>query len=181
MSLLEFAFRRFLIRLIIWYQKHLSPLKGYSCAHRLLYRCESCSQFVKQTLQQQNLMTAIQLSIKRFTECNSAARIMMLRDVKQQFVYEKSNVKPRWSESLSRRNFLLTMIFAAFTFGFITPASASKIEAILQVRTSKGTGCVRSLFTDASDGQISLKPSYVCWGGILSCGGLSLLCQRMNE
>jgi putative component of membrane protein insertase Oxa1/YidC/SpoIIIJ protein YidD len=181
MNLLKSVFRQFLIQLISWYQKRLSPLKGYSCAHRLLYGCESCSQFIKQTLQQQDLKTAIQLSSKRFAECNSAARTIMLRDMKQQFVDEKIDVKPRWSESLSRRKFLLTVIVAAFTFGFITPATASEIEAVLLVQAPKGTGCVRSLFTDALDGKISLKPKYVFWGGIFSCGGLSLLCQRMNE
>jgi putative component of membrane protein insertase Oxa1/YidC/SpoIIIJ protein YidD len=41
------------------YQKYVSPHKGFSCAHRLLYGGESCSQYVKGAIAQNGLSRAI--------------------------------------------------------------------------------------------------------------------------
>ncbi len=58
---------------ISYYQKYLSPLKGYSCAHRILHRGESCSQYVKRTFGEQNFKTALSMTRERFNECSLAA------------------------------------------------------------------------------------------------------------
>jgi putative component of membrane protein insertase Oxa1/YidC/SpoIIIJ protein YidD len=58
------------------YQKHLSPRKGFSCPHRLLYGSESCSDYVKNLLINQNLQTVIQMSSQRFKACKMAARTL---------------------------------------------------------------------------------------------------------
>ena len=39
------------VRCIEAYQRHLSPLKGYSCAYRVHHQAESCSEYVKRILQ----------------------------------------------------------------------------------------------------------------------------------
>lgn len=62
--------------LISGYQKYLSPRKGYSCAHRVLYSGESCSQYVKRTILEQGLINAVYLSRQRFTACKSAHLIL---------------------------------------------------------------------------------------------------------
>jgi putative component of membrane protein insertase Oxa1/YidC/SpoIIIJ protein YidD len=55
------------------YQIHLSPHKGFACPHRLLYGGESCSEYVKQRLLQQDLLTAIRTAPPRFRACQAAA------------------------------------------------------------------------------------------------------------
>ncbi|WP_228061460.1 membrane protein insertion efficiency factor YidD [[Phormidium] sp. LEGE 05292] len=37
------------------YQKYLSPHKGFSCAHRILYGGESCSAYIKRIVAQKGL------------------------------------------------------------------------------------------------------------------------------
>jgi putative component of membrane protein insertase Oxa1/YidC/SpoIIIJ protein YidD len=58
--------------LITVYQKYLSPLKGFSCAHRVLHRGESCSQYVKRTILERGLSDALPQTRQRFRDCRSA-------------------------------------------------------------------------------------------------------------
>ncbi|AFY35472.1 membrane protein insertion efficiency factor YidD [Calothrix sp. PCC 7507] len=58
------------------YQQHLSPYKGFSCPHRLLNGGESCSDYVKRVLINQNLQTAIQMAPQRFRACKLAAQTL---------------------------------------------------------------------------------------------------------
>lgn len=64
------------IFLIRCYQKYLSPHKGFSCAHRVLHDDESCSQYVKRMLTEQDLQVAISLSRQRFMDCKTAKIIL---------------------------------------------------------------------------------------------------------
>jgi len=57
---------------ITGYQKYISPHKGFSCAHRLLYGGESCSAYLKRIIQQQGLNAAWQLAPQRFARCRQA-------------------------------------------------------------------------------------------------------------
>ncbi|MCY7407505.1 MAG: membrane protein insertion efficiency factor YidD [Alkalinema sp. CAN_BIN05] len=63
--------------LITAYQQYLSPLKGYSCAHRVLYGDESCSQYVKQRILRRGLSDAWPDSRQRFRDCRSAYSTIM--------------------------------------------------------------------------------------------------------
>ncbi len=58
--------------LISGYQKYLSPHKGFSCAHRLWHRGESCSQYTKRAIVERGLIVAIPLVRERFRECKVA-------------------------------------------------------------------------------------------------------------
>lgn len=58
------------------YQKYLSPRKGFSCPHRLLYGKESCSDYLKGILMKQDLKTAIQMAPQRFKACKMAAQTL---------------------------------------------------------------------------------------------------------
>jgi putative component of membrane protein insertase Oxa1/YidC/SpoIIIJ protein YidD len=58
--------------LITAYQRYLSPLKGFSCAHRVLHQGESCSQYVKRTILEQGLSDALPQTRQRFRDCRSA-------------------------------------------------------------------------------------------------------------
>jgi putative component of membrane protein insertase Oxa1/YidC/SpoIIIJ protein YidD len=65
--------------LITTYQKHISPKKGFSCAHRVLHGGESCSGYIKRTILEQGLMRTIPLSRRRFRACKAASQVLKTR------------------------------------------------------------------------------------------------------
>ncbi|TAN85469.1 MAG: membrane protein insertion efficiency factor YidD [Phormidium sp. SL48-SHIP] len=73
---LERRSRSFLVALIDLYQTYISPRKGYSCAYRILHQGESCSCYVKNSLLETDLMSAISRSRQRFRDCHEAAKIL---------------------------------------------------------------------------------------------------------
>lgn len=64
------------IAMINRYKSSVSPYKGYTCPHRLVYGEESCSDFVKRVLIQQSLSEALNSSYHRFKACNQARHIL---------------------------------------------------------------------------------------------------------
>jgi putative component of membrane protein insertase Oxa1/YidC/SpoIIIJ protein YidD len=76
---LDSAIRQIAIASIGGYQRHISPRKGFSCAHRLLYKGESCSQYAKRMVAQQGLVGAIPAVRRRFRACGTANQILQAR------------------------------------------------------------------------------------------------------
>lgn len=64
------------INSIIAYQKHISPLKGFSCPHRLLYGGDSCSNYVKRMLSERSFIEAAKSSLQRFKDCTRATQTL---------------------------------------------------------------------------------------------------------
>lgn len=64
------------ISAITGYQKYISPRKGFSCAHRVLYGGDSCSQHVKKLIAEHGLIAAVPLTRQRFKNCRSANLIL---------------------------------------------------------------------------------------------------------
>ncbi|PHM07526.1 membrane protein insertion efficiency factor YidD [Nostoc sp. 'Peltigera malacea cyanobiont' DB3992] len=63
---------------ITGYQKHISPHKGFACAHRILYNGESCSQYIKQVVAKEGLKAAFVNSRERFQACKQANQILRM-------------------------------------------------------------------------------------------------------
>lgn len=61
---------------ITGYQRFLSPYKGFSCAHRVLYGGESCSQYTKKMIAQFGLKAGLHKARLRFKACSSAHSIL---------------------------------------------------------------------------------------------------------
>ncbi|MEH2053357.1 membrane protein insertion efficiency factor YidD [Nostoc sp.] len=61
---------------ITGYQKHISPHKGFACAHRILYGGESCSQYIKRVVAKEGLKAAFSNSRERFQACKQANQIL---------------------------------------------------------------------------------------------------------
>jgi putative component of membrane protein insertase Oxa1/YidC/SpoIIIJ protein YidD len=72
--------RQTAIQSIQLYQRHLSPRKGYSCPHRVLYQENSCSDYVKSLLMKQDLTSTVQMSMQRFRSCALAAQKLKLQN-----------------------------------------------------------------------------------------------------
>lgn len=64
--------RRVVIASIRTYQNYLSPYKGFDCPYRILHG-ESCSDYIKQLLGQQSLLTTLEMAPQRFRACQLAA------------------------------------------------------------------------------------------------------------
>ncbi|AFY41996.1 membrane protein insertion efficiency factor YidD [Nostoc sp. PCC 7107] len=75
-SSLDSLSRRVSINAITGYQKHISPHKGFVCAHRILYGGESCSQYIKRVIAQEGLRMAFIKSRARFHACKQANLIL---------------------------------------------------------------------------------------------------------
>lgn len=58
--------------LITAYQRWLSPLKGYSCAHRILHGGSSCSGYALQVLESDGSLRLLPLMRQRFRDCSQA-------------------------------------------------------------------------------------------------------------
>lgn len=66
------------IALIEAYQRRLSPLKGFACAHRVLHGGVSCSQAVKLAIAQGGLAEGCRAAKTRARDCRAA--MVMLKN-----------------------------------------------------------------------------------------------------
>jgi len=73
------ALRQLAVASISGYQKHISPRKGFSCAHRVLYGGESCSQYIKGAIAKLGWFGAIKASRRRFAAGKRANQILKAR------------------------------------------------------------------------------------------------------
>ena len=68
--------RRGADRLIRAYQRHLSPRKGYTCAHLVARGGQSCSAAVQGIIAQQGLVRGVVPTMIRFAACYRAALLL---------------------------------------------------------------------------------------------------------
>lgn len=88
------------------YQKHISPRKGFSCAFRLLYQGESCSEYVKKAIEKEGLVAGIKKLRDRFQACREANHILKTSYYRSS--KEEENKDPEWynknDKSVNNRN-----------------------------------------------------------------------------
>ena len=68
------------------YQRHLSPRKGFRCAHRALHHGPSCSEFGRRVSLRRGIFGMLPLLWRRLRACGDAAR--HLAQHKHQLSYE---------------------------------------------------------------------------------------------
>ncbi|AKG20922.1 membrane protein insertion efficiency factor YidD [Calothrix sp. 336/3] len=68
--------RNFTVTAISGYQKFISPHKGFSCAHRVLYGGESCSQYIKRAIANYGISIGLEKARSRFDACKQANLIL---------------------------------------------------------------------------------------------------------
>lgn len=66
--------------LIGLYQRHLSPRKGFSCAHRVLHGGTGCSGYAKSAIAEHGAVAALPLIRARFAACKSAHRQILAKE-----------------------------------------------------------------------------------------------------
>ncbi|MCC5656549.1 membrane protein insertion efficiency factor YidD [Nostoc sp. XA010] len=75
-SLFDSLSRQVSVGAISGYQKHISPYKGFVCAHRLLYVRESCSGYFKRVVAKEGSKAAFVNSRERFQAYKQANQIL---------------------------------------------------------------------------------------------------------
>jgi len=106
--------------LISFYQRFLSPLKGFSCAYRVYHDhhdSQSCSTYVKQVFLEQDLKVAITMANQRFDECEKANRLLQAQNEK---VEDTTLDKP-----IKRRKLLQVLSFYPFSFAVLPESRSS--------------------------------------------------------
>jgi putative component of membrane protein insertase Oxa1/YidC/SpoIIIJ protein YidD len=84
--------RNLIIALIVFYQRFISPRKGFSCAHRRLHSGLSCSHAIRQIIEQHGVMAGYPLIRLRFSECRQAYLALVAEQENQE---KKREDKPR--------------------------------------------------------------------------------------
>lgn len=133
--------------LISFYQRFLSPLKGFSCAYRVYHDSPSCSAYVKQAFLEQDFKVAIAMANQRFDECEQANRLLQARNEK---VEDTTLDKP-----IKRRKLLKVLSFYPFSFPLLAK-SGSKGSCNGFANCTSGcfdssSSCFRSSNSDNND------------------------------
>ncbi|BBM86157.1 hypothetical protein UABAM_04543 [Candidatus Uabimicrobium amorphum] len=64
------------IQAINFYQRFISPYKGFCCAHKVHHKQESCSQYIKRQILEKGLWNSLRLAGLRFRECKEASIVL---------------------------------------------------------------------------------------------------------
>ncbi|MFZ9738698.1 MAG: membrane protein insertion efficiency factor YidD [Prochlorotrichaceae cyanobacterium] len=80
--------RQVAVQTIAFYQRNLSPLKGYHCAHRQLYGGLSCSEYVKQTIAAEGIRRSLPHCHDRFQACRQALDILKAQQKLREHIRE---------------------------------------------------------------------------------------------
>ena len=62
--------------LIGWYQRYVSPYKGFCCAYRVMLGRDSCSQFASRAIRRRGLSEGAQLARRRFDKCRWSSFVL---------------------------------------------------------------------------------------------------------
>ncbi|RYX82830.1 membrane protein insertion efficiency factor YidD [bacterium] len=73
------SINRLLIALIGFYQRRISPRKGWRCAYSVLHGGTGCSGYAHEAIETYGWRVAIPLVRQRFRDCHSAAQTMRAR------------------------------------------------------------------------------------------------------
>ena len=65
-------------RMIVLYQRHLSPHKGFACPMRVLRSRNSCAEFARRAVRRVGVIRLVPLMRRRFARCAAARRAAAL-------------------------------------------------------------------------------------------------------
>lgn len=70
-------FQRVAVKSILYYQRYLSPYKGFSCAHSFFYGGSSCSHYGKSAISNYGTSVGLGLLQTRLHQCREAKLLMI--------------------------------------------------------------------------------------------------------
>lgn len=165
--------RKISVRLIDFYQKNISPHKGYCCAYRVLHGEDSCSEYVKNVFLHQNLQDCIKLSRERFNQC-AKAEIELKQQGKiihTQGISSKVNLSRRQS---------ITLLIPLFLLGLSAPAMAGggSLAAKGCMEMSENSGSNSNSNNSNDDGS---SEAFCCGSLAVTFGLLSAIDEQSRK
>lgn len=88
----------FCLGAIAFYQRQISPRKGWRCAHARLHGGAGCSGFAREAIAIHGLQNALPLVRARFRDCKLAARTLQIQQPPD--CDDKNSRKRRWKGQL---------------------------------------------------------------------------------
>ncbi|MDP1573050.1 MAG: membrane protein insertion efficiency factor YidD [Pseudomonadota bacterium] len=90
---------------IVTYQRHISPHKGFCCAHRALHGGWSCSEFGHRVILRYGVLRFFRLQFRRFRRCTHAFSALQSQPPSDEKIYTdfpwKSCLKSKEAQSLA--------------------------------------------------------------------------------
>ncbi|BCL36425.1 membrane protein insertion efficiency factor YidD [Nostoc sp. MS1] len=96
--------RKIGIVVIAGYQKHISPHKGFVCAHRVLHGGESCSAYIKRVISEEGLIAGWGKSHTRFQACKQANLTLQASQIKRRVLQIENSEPSEQSETETEEN-----------------------------------------------------------------------------
>ncbi len=94
------------ITVIRLYQRHISPHKGFSCAHRVLCGTVSCSAYALEQFQNKKPLEAYKLTRSRMRECSAVYRKHMSAKSKAEQKAAKGRRRMRYLKLIDPRTYI---------------------------------------------------------------------------
>ena len=91
------------IACIEFYQRRISPHKGFCCAHRKVHGGYSCSEFMKGQVSHVGFVRAFMSMPNRFRECSAAYRLLAEKNKRPGYIARFGKLDPakKWRNRLS--------------------------------------------------------------------------------
>jgi len=104
------------LALVRFYQRRISPMKGYRCAHGAYHGGLSCSCFCAKQIEEHGVLKAVLSMPLRFRACHEAARLM---------TEEKDSKKPKKKDGPDRQTEPHVACMLAEVFSYIVCCAAN--------------------------------------------------------
>jgi putative component of membrane protein insertase Oxa1/YidC/SpoIIIJ protein YidD len=85
----------FLVYIIDFYQRYISPYKGFKCAYSVYHSSESCSQWAKKTIFTDGSVSFFQRLFGRLSECRKSSLLLSINNEKHGHQDNDDNSKPQ--------------------------------------------------------------------------------------
>lgn len=82
-----------------FYQRRISPRKGFSCAHRVLHGGIGCSGYAKARIAESGLFAAFPDIRRRFSDCEAAAVTLTARRAESSGKNPRARRRERWCDN----------------------------------------------------------------------------------
>ena len=145
------AFDWFCLRAIDFYQRQISPRKGYRCAHARLYGGAGCSGFAREAIAQPGIGAALPQVRARFGECKLAAQTLCAQRVEDS---ANSKIWQNWQGKLED--------ICCVDFSWICCADSLLDGSACEAASRAESGCAHGACADASCSEAACG-CHACW------------------
>ncbi len=167
---------------IKFYQKFISPYKGYSCSYRIRHKGDSCSTIVKNLIWEKGFFAAKPYIKHQFAQCKQAGE-----ELRQQSKDWNNDCQAKrkkcvrfccWGRSNNSGYCLPVICLPSSCFGF---GSSSNAETTNNSPDLENSSKGNTMGTDALDSaEPTTSNAGGCFSDIFSCDGIGDFCDACD-